>query len=100
MIVKRDTPPEALAQIEGAFTEAVESAAFKQLVADKYFQPEMLLGEAADRRAARVEAASAEIFNKHADQVGAPVKTLDELGLPPVAEFDAWWPPEGYQPPS
>ena len=46
-----------------------------------------------------MEAITVEIFNKFQDQIGAKVKSADELGLPSPAEFDTWWPPEGYTPP-
>jgi hypothetical protein len=43
-----------------------------------------------------MEAITAETFNKFQDQIGADVKTAAELGLPAPADFDQWWPPEGY----
>ena len=38
-------------------------------------------------------------FNKFSDQIGAEVKTAEDLGLPAPEDFDSWWPPEGYTPP-
>jgi hypothetical protein len=43
---------------------------------------------------------TADTFNKFKDQIAGDVKTAEELGLPSPGEFDSWWPPEGYKPPS
>ena len=46
-----------------------------------------------------MESVTVDIFNKFQDQIGAEVKTAEELGLPSPDDFDSWWPPEGYEPP-
>ncbi|KIT17583.1 Bug family tripartite tricarboxylate transporter substrate binding protein [Jannaschia aquimarina] len=99
LVLRRDTPPAVMAEIEEAFAAAVASDAFQQIAASKYFNVEMLTGEAADRRAAQLEAITAATFTKYADKIGAPVRSPAELDLPEPAAFDGWWPPQGYTPP-
>lgn len=97
-VIRRETPIEILRQIRDAFAEAVNSQAFKEVAEKQYFDIELVTGEAADRKAALLEAVTAKLFNQYKDQIGAPVKTPEELGLPDPAKFDEWWPPEGYKP--
>ena len=98
LIMRRETPVEILSQVEDAFIAAVNSDAFQEIAKRQFFQTDIRTGEAADRRTAQREATTVAIFNEHADQIGAPVKSADELGLPSPEEFDSWWPPEGYEP--
>lgn len=98
LIMRRDTPVEVLAEVEAAFAAAVESKAFQDIATAKYFSVDVRSGEAADKRAAQLEAITAATFTKYADQIGAPVKSPADLGLPDPEEFEAWWPPEGYVP--
>ena len=81
-----------------AFAAAVNSQAFQDIAKAKYFTVDIRSGEAADKRAAQLEAISAATFTKYADQIGAPVKSPADLGLPEPEVFEAWWPPEGYTP--
>jgi tripartite-type tricarboxylate transporter receptor subunit TctC len=97
-VLRRDTPPEALREITDAFKTAVGTAAFKELAAKDHYEIELVTGEAADKKAALLEATTAKLFNEYKDQIGAPVKTAQELGLPDPEKFDAWWPPKGYKP--
>ena len=97
-IIPRDTPIEVIREISAAFQEAANSAAFKEIAEKQFFEMEFLTGEEADKKAARLEATTVDIFNRYKDQIGAEVKTAEELGLPAPAEFENWWPPEGYQP--
>ncbi len=97
-IMRRDTPIEVLKEIKGAFLEALKAPSFQGIVKKKYFLNDVRTGEAADRRAAELEALAAATFYKYRDQIGAPVKTAAELGLPSPDEFDKWWPPKGYKP--
>ena len=99
-IMRRDTPPEILKMVEEAFVAAVNSDGFQEIVKSKYFDVDIRSGEAADRRAAQLETITVDIFNKFSDQIGAKVKTADELGLPKPADFESWWPPKGYKPPA
>jgi tripartite-type tricarboxylate transporter receptor subunit TctC len=98
LIMRRDTPVEILGQVEEAFVAAVNSDAFQEIAKRQFFQTDIRTGEAADRRTAQREAVTVAIFNEHADQIGAPVKSAEELGLPAPENFDSWWPPEGYEP--
>jgi tripartite-type tricarboxylate transporter receptor subunit TctC len=99
-IVKRDTPPEVLKEIREAFVAAAQSDSFKQMMDSKFFKLDIVTGEDADKKAARLETVTADTFNKFKDQIPGDVKTAEELGLPTPADFDSWWPPEGYEPPS
>ena len=97
-IIKRDTPIEVLREISAAFEEAVKSDAFREIAEKQFFEIEFLTGEPAARKAARLETMTVDVFNKYSDQIGAEVKSAEELGLPEPANFDEWWPPEGYEP--
>lgn len=97
-VIKRDTPVEALRALRDAFKEAVNSDAFKEVADKQFFEIQLQTGEAADKRAAFMEATTAKLFNQYKDQIGAPVKSADQLGLPDPAKFDSWWPPKGYKP--
>ncbi len=99
-MVKRDLPPEVLQEIADAFVAAANSDGFQKLLASKMFIPDVKIGEEADREGALMESITTEIFNKFQDQIGAKVKTAAELGLPAPADFDKWWPPEGYVAPA
>ncbi len=96
--LKRDTPIEVLQLVKSAFVAAVQSPAFKKIAQSKYFDIDIRTGEAADRRAAQVECVTASTFYNVQDQIGKKVKSPEELGLPAPADFDAWWPPKGYEP--
>jgi tripartite-type tricarboxylate transporter receptor subunit TctC len=96
--LRRDTPSEILEQVKTAFIAATKSKAFQDVAKAKYFDVDVLTGEAADRRAALVEAVTAATFSKVQDQIGKKVKTPEELGLPDPKDFDKWWPPKGYKP--
>ena len=95
-MVKRDLPPEVLQEIAAAFQAAATSDGFLEMINSKFFISDVKIGEEADREGALMESITAEIFNKFQDQIGAEVKTAAELGLPAPADFDTWWPPEGY----
>ena len=95
-MVKRDLPPEVLQEIADAFVAAATSAGFLEMLESKFFISDVKIGEEADREGALMEAITTEVFNKYKDQIGAEVKTAAELGLPAPADFDTWWPPEGY----
>lgn len=97
-IVKRDTDPAIMKEIEAAFIAAAQSDGFKEMMDKKFFQLDIRTGEDADKRAAQLETVTVDTFNKFKDQIAGDVKTADELGLPAPADFDSWWPPEGYKP--
>ncbi|MEM9220992.1 MAG: tripartite tricarboxylate transporter substrate binding protein [Pseudomonadota bacterium] len=98
-MVKRDLPPEVLQELADAFVAAASSEGFNELLESKFFQSDIKIGEEADREGAKMEAITVDIFNKHQAQIGAEVKSAEELGLPKPEDFDSWWPPQGYTPP-
>ena len=94
MGVRRDTPPEIIRQIEAAFTAAVRSEAFREMVIERNFVTDLMVGAQADRRAAELETISASVF----EELSVPgARRAEELDLPAPQDFDQWWPPEGYQ---
>lgn len=96
LVMKRDTPVEVLRQLKEAFVSAVESDAFMKIAKSQYFTVDIRTGDAADRRAAQLEAITAATFRKYASQIEGNVKSPSELGLPEPKDFDKWWPPQGY----
>jgi tripartite-type tricarboxylate transporter receptor subunit TctC len=96
--LKRDTSLEILNKIEGAFANAVKSDAFQSIARKKYFDVDIRSGADADRRAAQVEAVTAQTFWNAQSQIGKELKSPQALGLPDPADFDKWWPPQGYKP--
>jgi tripartite-type tricarboxylate transporter receptor subunit TctC len=98
MMMRRSVPATVQKQIQEAFTAAINSDAFKKVAESKFFEIEVLTGEAADKKAARLEAQTAALFNKYQEAIGAKVKTGAELGLPDPKDFDKWWPPKDYKP--
>ncbi len=98
LMMRRTVPVAVQKEVTEAFVTAAKSAAFSAVCKKKYFEQQVLTGEAADKRAAQLEASTAFLFNKYRDQVGGKVKTAKELGLPDPDDFDKWWPPKGYKP--
>ncbi len=93
--IRRDTPYEIIRQVEAAFSAAVRSDAFQRMVAQRYFVADLMVGDAADRRAAELETISAATFTR----LKIPgARSAAELGLPDPEDFDRWWPPQGYEP--
>ena len=99
-IVKRDTPADVLKEIEEAFVAAANSDGFREMIESKFFSLDIRTGEEADKTAAKLEVITVDTFNKFSDQIGAEIKSAADLGLPSPADFEAWWPPEGYNPAS
>lgn len=97
-IIRRDTPIEIMRLIQDAFVEAANSPGFIEALERDQFQHDVKVGAEADREAASMEVVTVDLFNRFSDQIGAEVRSAEELGLPTPAEFEAWWPPEGYQP--
>jgi tripartite-type tricarboxylate transporter receptor subunit TctC len=97
-MMRRDLPPEVLQELADGFRAAANSDGFKALMAAKFFQLDVKVGEEADREGALMEAITVDIFNRYQDQIGAEVKTAEELGLPRPEDFEEWWPPAGYTP--
>ncbi|MCP5087230.1 MAG: tripartite tricarboxylate transporter substrate binding protein [Rhodobacteraceae bacterium] len=99
-IVKRDTPADVLGEIKEAFVAAANSDGFKEMIENKFFSLDVRTGAEADKTAAKLEVITVDTFNKFSDQIGAEIKSAADLGLPSPADFESWWPPEGYEPPS
>jgi putative tricarboxylic transport membrane protein len=96
--LRRDTPVEILQEIGKVFVAAVKSPGFQEVAKKRYFDIDIRVGEAADRRAAEIEVLTAATFAQVKDQLGKEPKSAADLGLPTPAEFDKWWPPKGYKP--
>lgn len=93
--IRRDTPLEIIRDVQRAFLTAVNSENFREIIAERNFVIDVLVGESADRRAALLEVVSADMFGA----LNIPgAKNADQLGLPSPEEFDQWWPPAGYEP--
>jgi tripartite-type tricarboxylate transporter receptor subunit TctC len=98
-MMRRDLPPEIMQELADGFRAGANSEAFKALMTSKHFQLDVKVGEEADREGALMETVTVDVFNRFKDQIGAEVKTAEQLGLPKPEDFDGWWPPEGYMPP-
>jgi hypothetical protein len=98
LMMRRTVPAAVQKQITEAFVAAIKSDAFEKMAETKFFEIEVLTGEAADKKAAQLEATTVALFNKYQKQVGAKVKSAEELGLPSPDEFEKWWPPKDYKP--
>ncbi|MCF8475832.1 MAG: tripartite tricarboxylate transporter substrate binding protein [Pseudolabrys sp.] len=98
LMMRRTVPAAVQKEVTAAFVKAAGSPAFKAVAEKKYFELQVLTGEAADKRAAQLETNTAHLFNQYRDQVGGKVVSAKELGLPEPKDFDKWWPPQGYKP--
>jgi tripartite-type tricarboxylate transporter receptor subunit TctC len=98
LMMRRTVPLAIQKEITEAFVAAANSAAFKDVAEKKFFELQVLTGEAADKRAAQLETQTAYLFNQYNKEVGAKVKSAKELGLPEPKDFEKWWPPQGYKP--
>ena len=96
--IRRNAPIEVMKKFKAAFIKAVHSKKFAAIAKRKFFEIDIKTGAVADRRAAQVEAITAQTFWAVRDQIGKKVLTAKELGLPAVKDFDKWWPPKGYKP--
>lgn len=94
LALRRDTPPEILQAVGDAVAKAVESEGFRKIMEERFMKPNVIVGEAIDRKAASLETERARLFA----ELGLAERSADELGLPAPEGFDAWWPPEGYSP--
>jgi hypothetical protein len=98
LMMRRSVPVAVQKEVTEAFEKAATSDAFKAVAAKKFFELQVLTGEAADKRAAQLETNTAYLFNKYRSQIGGKVMTAKQLGLPAPDDFDKWWPPKGYKP--
>ena len=74
--------------------KGVNSPAFEELLEKRIFVKNLTTGEAADKRAALRESVTAWLFW----DLGLGKVNPETLGIPRLAEFEDWWPPEGYEP--
>lgn len=93
--VKRDTPVAILEKMEEAFVAAVNSPGFEDLLEKRFFFKAIAVGEEADRLAALRECVTAWLFWDM--KLEGVAKNPADLDLPRPKDFDAWWPPEGYE---
>jgi tripartite-type tricarboxylate transporter receptor subunit TctC len=98
LAVRRTVPVPIIKEIEKAFVAAVKSPGFGAMAKKRYFDIDIRVGEAADRRGAELETITTHTFNQVKDQIGKKVMSASELGLPTPDNFDKWWPPKGYKP--
>ena len=96
LAVKRDTPAPIIEKIAEAFKVACNSEKFESMLEKKFFLKDVLVGEAADKAAARAESTTAWLLWDLKVE-GAKVNPAD-AGIPRPEDFDKWWPPQGYKP--
>lgn len=94
MGMRRDTDPGILKQVGAAWMQAIGSDKFKELEAKKPRFPDPAIGEEADRRAALWETVAANLLH----EAGKSKVDPKDLGIPPIDEFNNFWPPKGYKP--
>ena len=92
--LKRSTDKAILKQIADAWMKSVNDKKFQEIEAKKPRFPDPVVGEAADRRAALWDCVASNLL------VDAKLnkKSLKELDIPSIEDFDKWWPPKGYKP--
>ncbi len=94
MALRRDTDTEILKSIEAGFLQATQSEAFLERMKKKFRFANVRTGEAADKTAALQETVASKILK----ELGVAKFGHKDLGLPDPEDFEAWWPPKGYQP--
>jgi len=92
--LRRDTPKAVLVKVKSAIQAGLEQPEFDQMLKKRYLKKTFVYGTAADRKAAYLEAMAANLFY----DLGISQKSPKELGLPPVNQFNQWWPPADYPP--
>jgi tripartite-type tricarboxylate transporter receptor subunit TctC len=94
LALKRDTPKPILVAMKKAFLHAVDTPAYQEMLNKRFMKKLVVLGREADKKAARLECASAWLYEK----LGIGKISPEKLGLPKLADFDKWWPPKDYKP--
>ena len=92
--LKRNTDPAILKQIADAWLKSIGDKKFQEIEAKKPRFPDPVVGEKADRRAALWDCVASNLLV----DAGLNKKSLKELDIPSIEEFDKWWPPKGYKP--
>ncbi len=91
---KRDTPKPILMTVKKALQHAIGMPAYQDLLKNRYFKQQFVYGAEVDKKAARLEAGSAALYQR----MGIAKKSPEELGLPKPGDFEKWWPPKDYKP--
>ena len=94
LALKRDTPKPIQVAIKKALIYATETPAYQEMLNKRYMKKLLAYGSEADKKAARLECASAHLYQK----LGIGKNTPESLGLPKLSDFDKWWPPKDYKP--
>ena len=92
--LKRGTPKPILMKVKAAIEAGLENPEFNQMLEQRFLRKTLLYGEEADRKSAQLEVLTANLFS----DLGIAEQSPEELNLPPVEEFESWWPPASYQP--
>jgi tripartite-type tricarboxylate transporter receptor subunit TctC len=91
---RRDTPKPILMAAKKALIHAVQTPAYQDLLKKRFFKQQLVYGAEADKKAARLECASAWVYQK----LGIAKNSPEALGLPKLGDFEKWWPPKDYKP--
>ncbi|GJL83658.1 MAG: hypothetical protein DHS20C01_32920 [marine bacterium B5-7] len=94
MAIKRDTDPLILKQIANAWMQAATSLKFVELETAKVRFVNPLVGAEADKKAALWECIAANLLH----EAGKSKYDPQVLGIPPISEFENFWPPKHYRP--
>jgi tripartite-type tricarboxylate transporter receptor subunit TctC len=92
--LRRATPKPVLMKVKAAVVAGLKDAEFDDMLKKRYFKKTLLYGKEADRRSARLEVVTANLFSA----LGISQKSPKDLGLPTEAGFASWWPPADYKP--
>lgn len=92
--LKRDVDPAILKKLAQAWLDSVNSDTFQEIDAKQPRFPDPVVLEDADRRAALWDCVASNLLVEQ----GLAKKTLAEVNLPTIQDFDSWWPPKGYKP--
>lgn len=94
MAIKRATDKAILKKVADAWMKSVNSKGFRAFDGKKPRFPNPVVGEAADKRAALWDCVASNLLVS----AGLNKKSLKELDIPTIEEFEHWWPPKGYKP--
>jgi tripartite-type tricarboxylate transporter receptor subunit TctC len=94
MALKRDVDKSILKQISDAWVKSINSPEFQAFEAKKPRFPDPVVGEAADKRAAVWDCVASNLLV----DAGLAKKSLKDVNLPEIEDFEKWWPPKGYKP--
>ena len=92
--LRRDTSKAVLLKVKAAIQAGLENPEFDAMLKKRFLKKTFVYGAAADKKAAHLEVMAANLFY----DLGIAQKSPKELGLPPINQFDQWWPPKDYTP--